>query len=244
MKNVLYLLGYWFLLFGLFSCSAQIPKALDHSADARVKSLWLYRIRHFNEPVASDENSELSNRDAANEPGLVFYLTKDYCHRFDAQNKNKDRIVQYQVEFSPLSLTEDFGTYIRCHSNLDEQGNSKYVCDPRNTYECKYNICHQEYIDADCLKRCPAIGSLEHIGAALVEQKTQAYFYSLPLSAECASKQSFGVCSWRLLRKKSRTIAFVQLLEHGFICKPFANHTDMYKAYLHNLKVFSHQLAE
>ena len=122
MKKILFSLCFCFLFFSLYGCSMLTPKALDHAHNAQVKSMWLYRIRHFNEPVATDEMSELSNRDAANESGLVFYLTKDYCHRFDTQNKNKDRIIQYQVRYEPISSRTDFGTYIRCHSNLDEKG--------------------------------------------------------------------------------------------------------------------------
>jgi hypothetical protein len=244
MKKMLLLLCSCALFMALFGCSILAPVAQHETQKVHVKTLWLYRIRHFNEPVAADEKSELSNRDAANEPGLVFYLTKDYCHRFDAQNKNKDRIVQYQVEYRSHSLQKDFGTYIRCHSNLNEKGDSKYVCDPRNTYECKYKICHQEYIDEACLKRCPPIGSLDQIGAALVEPNMSAYFYSLPLNTECAANQPFEVCSWRLVKKKSRSMPFSHLLDHDFICKRFTDHSAMLKAYHHNLGVFSMLLTE
>ncbi len=188
--------------------------------------LIVYRIRHYNEPASSAEISQLSNRNAANLSGLTYYLTNGYCDRFNAHSMAKDKIYRYQIRYIP-GKKSDFGTYINCDPRDGYHGKEPYACKPRNTNYCKDIKCkvkdNKTYISLKCLQTCPATGDVFGVGRSRMAAYSAVYWYSFPLSGECAAHQKLGDgCGWKFEEILGKPVGFKQLEQDGFKCNvPF-----------------------
>jgi hypothetical protein len=184
--------------------------------------LFVYRIRHYNEPKNSKEISQLSNRNTANILGLAYYLTNGYCDRFNAHSMAKDKIYRYAVRYIP-GKTSDFGTYINCDPRDGYHGKLPYYCNPKNTNYCKDTKCkvkdNSTYISFKCLQTCPATGDAHGVGRSQMATESAVYWYSFPLSGECRPDQSLGDdCGWKFESIVGDPVDFKQLQADGFKC--------------------------
>jgi hypothetical protein len=224
----------------LSSNQAPVKHAPVKHAPVKHKTLEVYRIRHYNEPKSKAEHSPLSNRNAADLKGEADYLTTDYCYRFNRKNMSRDKIYHYKVIYT-LKHPNRFGVYIRCNPADGYHGHKHYVCDARNTTYCHnvvWKITNKNTnITAAQLSKCPPTGAHGEIGREAAG--AGYYWYSFPLSAECAPKRALGYrgCRWKFVAILNQPVGFYQLKKAGFKCDAYGSHLQ------HNIKVLKHVFA-